>query len=118
MRFLVDESCDFAVARALRAEGHDVVAVVESARGARDADVIRLAREEQRILLTEDKDFGQLVYADSRGHTGVVLLRFPPAARRQAPIAVLGLIARLSERLTRSFVVLEPGRARVSTLPE
>jgi predicted nuclease of predicted toxin-antitoxin system len=118
VRFLADESCDFGVVRALRAGGHDVAAIVETARGARDVDVIRLAREEQRVLLTEDKDFGQLVYADARGRTGVILLRFPPVARRQAPAAVLDLIGRIPERLTTSFVVLEPGRARVSSIPE
>jgi len=70
VRFLADESCDFAVVRALRAEGHDVAAVVETARGALDVEVIRRAQEEQRVLLTEDKDFGQLVYAGAKGRTG------------------------------------------------
>jgi len=43
MRFLADESCDFAVVLALRAAGHDVLAVAEVARGAKDPEVIRLA---------------------------------------------------------------------------
>lgn len=81
MRFLVDESCDFAVVRALRGASHDVVAVVEVARGAKDAAVLTLSRGEGRILLTEDKDFGQLVFADGGGAAGVVfgsLSRFGP----------------------------------------
>jgi hypothetical protein len=45
VRFLADESCDFAVVRALRAAGHDVLAVAEIARSAKDLDVIRRARE-------------------------------------------------------------------------
>ena len=61
--FLADESCDFAVVRTLRAAGYDVLAVSERAPGARDEDVIRFATSERRILLTEDKDFGQLVFA-------------------------------------------------------
>lgn len=95
-----------------------MIAVVETSPGARDAEVIRLAREQQRVLLTEDKDFGQLVHADAKGRAGVVLLRFPAAARRQAPAAVLDLAARIPDRLMVSFVVLEPGRARVSTIPD
>lgn len=63
MRLLADESCDFSVVRVLRAAGHDVVAVSEVALGATDDEVTDLARREKRILLTEDKDFGQLVFA-------------------------------------------------------
>jgi predicted nuclease of predicted toxin-antitoxin system len=117
VRFLADESCDFGVVRALRAAGHDVSSVAEIARGAKDLQVIRRAQEERRILLTEDKDFGQLVYAGGKGGAGVVLLRFPAPARRQAPPAVLDLVSRFPERLPTSFVVLEPGRARIGSLP-
>ena len=113
MRFLADESCDFAVVRALRAAGHDVSAVAEVARGAKDLQVIGRAHEERRILLTEDKGFGQIVYAGGKGGVGVVLLRFPAPARRQAPSALLDLVTRFPERLLTSFVVLEPGRARI-----
>ena len=63
MRFLADESCDFAVVRALRTAGHKVLAVAEISPRANDSEVIRLALEQDLILLTEDKDFGQLVYA-------------------------------------------------------
>jgi len=117
MRFLADESCDFAVVLALRAAGHDVLAVAEVARGAKDPEVIRLARGEGRVLLTEDKDFGQLVYARGQGGDGVVFLRFPAAARAQAPTAVLELVSKFGERLPTAFVVLEPGRARIGSMP-
>ena len=63
MCFLADESCDFAVVRALRGAGHDVVAVAEVSPRAEGEVVIDLAVRGGRILLTEDKDFGQLVYA-------------------------------------------------------
>ncbi|MDH7486446.1 MAG: DUF5615 family PIN-like protein [Anaerolineae bacterium] len=55
MRFLADESCDFAVVRALRAEGHDVFAVCEAMRRSDDGELIEQAYREQRILLTEEK---------------------------------------------------------------
>ena len=60
MRFLADESCDFAVVRALRADGHDVLAVSEFQQRSVDKDVMELALAENRILLAEDKDFGRL----------------------------------------------------------
>jgi predicted nuclease of predicted toxin-antitoxin system len=58
LRFLADESCDFAVVRALRADGYDVFAVSEVTRRSDDRELIEQASHEKRILLTEDKDFG------------------------------------------------------------
>ena len=60
MRFLADESCDFAVVAALRHAGHDVTTVAEINEGVDDEVVLALARSESRVLLTEDKDFGLL----------------------------------------------------------
>jgi len=65
LRFLADESCDFTAVRALRAEGFDVLAVAEAIPGAEDDQVIEYAVREERVLLTEDKDFGQLVCVES-----------------------------------------------------
>jgi len=117
MRFLADESCDFAVVRALRAAGHDVVAVAELSRQAEDEGVIRLAIKEERILLTEDKDFGQLVYADRKTTRGILLLRFPATARSGLANAVLELVRRRGERLIGRFIVVQPGRIRIGGTP-
>ena len=113
MRFLADESCDFSVVRALRAAGHDVVAVAEVAPTIEDTEVIERAVRETRVLLTEDKDFGQLVYAGARKSSGVILIRFPANARSVLPALVLETIRHHGELLAGSFVVLEPHRARV-----
>ena len=114
MEFLADESCDFAVVRALRAHGHDVVAVAEVARGAPDEDVIALALERRRILLTEDKDFGQLVLASGKREIGVILMRFGAGERSTLPSTVLEVVARFGPRLALAFVVVKPGRVRAS----
>lgn len=114
MRFLADESCDFAAVRALRAAGHDVVAVAEIARGAEDSAVVELARTEGRILLTEDKDFGQLVFAAAHRTAGVVLLRWPVTARGSLGSVLVELVAAHGDALLGSFAVVEPGRVRIS----
>ena len=75
IRFLADESCDSVVVRALRAHGYDVLTVVEVAQGADDEEVMQLARREGRVILTEDKDFGRLAYAEGMSGIGVILLR-------------------------------------------
>jgi len=117
MRFLADESCDFAAVHALRTAGHDVVAVSEIARGVEDSAVIELARSERRVLLTEDKDFGQLVFAAARQSSGVVLLRWPVSVRGTLGAALVEFVASTGEALQGSFAVVEPGRARVSPSP-
>ena len=82
-RFLADESCDYAVVRALTSRGHEVLLVAELSPRADDEQVIGLALREERVLLTEDKDFGQLVHAAGFPSVGVVLLRFPTGARSE-----------------------------------
>ena len=61
LRFLADENCDFAAVRVLRADGHDVVAVSEVTQRSVDRELIEQSARENRILITEDKDFGWLV---------------------------------------------------------
>ena len=113
MRFLADESCDFAIVRALRAAGHDVAAVAENAPSLSDDAVAAVAHRENRILLTEDKDFGQLVFAGGSATCGVVLVRFPASVRRDAPRAVTELAAREGDKLLHAFAVATPGRLRI-----
>jgi predicted nuclease of predicted toxin-antitoxin system len=113
MRFLADESCDFAVVRALRNAGHDVLAVAEIAPAAADDSVLAMAIRQKRVLLTEDKDFGQWVYADKRSSAGVVLLRYPPQTRQRIADLVVRLVKRHGKQLAGCFVVVQPGRVRV-----
>jgi predicted nuclease of predicted toxin-antitoxin system len=117
LRFLADESCDFAAVRALRAEGFDVLSVAEISSGANDDKVIGLSLRERRILLTEGKDFGQLVFAAGHTAAGVVLIRFPANARSAVGARMLALVSEHADRLGGSFVVLQPERIRIATLP-
>src|SRR6266508_1413087 len=111
MRFLADESCDFAVVRALRKAGHDVVAVAEISPRAEDSDVVKRALKEKRVLLTEDKDFGQLAYASAASTGGIVFFRFPAGTRGSLQKAAVDLAHVKGEDLARFFAV-QPGRVR------
>jgi hypothetical protein len=117
MRFLADESCDHTVVRALRAAGHDVSVVSDTHAGAGDADVLVTARQQNRIVLTEDKDFGVLAYAGGLETAGVILIRFPADARASLGPSAVDVVGRLGDRLIGGFLVLEPGRARLSQPP-
>jgi predicted nuclease of predicted toxin-antitoxin system len=66
MRFLVDECTGPAVAQWLRLQNHDVISVYDEIRGADDKEVIQKASEQNWILITNDKDFGELVFREKK----------------------------------------------------
>jgi predicted nuclease of predicted toxin-antitoxin system len=117
MKFLADENCDFSVVRALRQAGHDVLAIAEEASAIEDSEVIKLSFSEKRILLTEDKDFGQLVHAYGQKAHAVVLVRYPVSLRKSLPRDIVRLAKLHGRKLTGCFVVVEPGRIRFSRPP-
>lgn len=93
------------------------MAVAEAAKGATDDIVLDLAFREQRVLLTEDKDFGQLVYAAAKETSGVIFIRFPATARTALSQAVVDLVNTQGQRLAGCFVVVQPSRIRISRSP-
>jgi predicted nuclease of predicted toxin-antitoxin system len=115
--FVADESCDHAVVRALRKAGHEVEAISEVAPRTDDDTVLKRAAGKNVVLLTEDHDFGRLVYAAGRAATGVILLRYPAVLRRQIAESVCNLVQQHGKELAGRFVVVEPGRIRMSPLP-
>jgi len=75
MSWLADECVPAPLVALLRSDGHDLLSVAEVAAAMSDADVVALALQEKRLLLTEDKDFGDLVVRRERAVPGVVLMR-------------------------------------------
>ena len=113
MRILADENFPGAAVAALEAAGHDIVWVRIAAPGATDADVLATAAAEGRVLLTFDKDFGELAALSVLPSScGVILCRLPPP--RSAP-AGRRFALRIGARddWAGHFSVLEPGRVRM-----
>jgi len=76
MKFLLDENVDLPLGDYLNARGYDVTAVaLDYTRSIEDHEVLEIARAEDRILITNDKDFGELIYRQQLEHTGVILFR-------------------------------------------
>jgi len=112
MRFLVDGCTGPAVARWLKAQGHEVYSVYDEARGMTDDDVIAKAFGENWILITNDKDFGEKVYREGHSHHGIVLLRLENE-RAANKIATLDhLLNRYHARLPDNFTVVTEKRVR------
>jgi len=113
LKFLADESCDFAFVRVLRQNEYDVKAIVEVMPGASDLKVLESGFEEKRVLLTEDKDFGEWIFAQKNATSGVILLRYPIETRLQMSLAMIELVNEHGSELRKRYVVLEQGRARI-----
>ena len=112
MRFLVDECTGPNVASWLRENDYEVFSVFENARGMEDDDIIQKAVEENWILITNDKDFGDKVYRDGHLHRGIILLRLEDE-RSASKINVLSrLFENHIDRLPDSFVVVTEKQVR------
>ena len=100
MQFIVDESTGAAVVEYLRSLGHDVLSMAETIPQADDSIILDRATTEKRILITNDKDFGELVFRTGQAHWGVILLRLRDESAvnrvRMVKIIVEGYAARLA----------------------
>lgn len=116
MNFVADESCAGGVIGALREAGHDVPAVAEVWQGASEEQVLRGALDEKRVLTTEDRDWGVVVFARGRPSAGVILVRFHNQARQAKPDTVVDAVSKLGRRLRIAFTLIEPGRVRINDM--
>lgn len=113
MRFLVDECTGPGVAAWLRERGHDVFSVYDQAPGTDDETLLHQAFAENRILITNDKDFGEKVFRDRISHRGVVLLRLEDE-RVASKIAVLKkLLDGYADRLVGCFFSVSEMAVRI-----
>lgn len=112
MRFLVYECTGPAVARWLRGQGHEVFSVFHDARGMKDIEVIRKAHQENWILISNDKDFGEKVYRERFSHRGVILLRLEDERAICKIEALHRLLSNYADRLADQFVVVTEARVR------
>jgi hypothetical protein len=116
MRFLADENFPGAAVRALAGAGHDVVWIRVAAPGMSDRDVLAWAVRDGRVLLTFDKDFGELAAASALPATcGIVLFRLPLFKSADSGGRLLGLITSRVDWFGH-FSVIEPGRIRMRPL--
>jgi len=114
MKFLVDECTGPSVAAWLRDDGHEVFSVYDEARGAEDDIILQKAFEENWVLITNDKDFGDKVFRNGRLHKGVILLRLEDE-RATSKIKVLShLLEKYIDRLPNAFVVVTEKQVRFS----
>ena len=116
MNIVADESVDSGIVERLRQAGHEVRYVAEMEPGLPDDAVLDLATREGAVLLTADKDFGEMVFRLRRFSRGIVLLRLAGlSAARKADIAATAVNDHAAD-LAESFTVITPGTCRTRRL--
>ena len=113
MKFIVDECSGPTLAAWLAEQGHDVFSVFESARGAADDWVLERARNDGRILVTNDKGFGEKIFRSAGPHPGVVLLRLADETPRAKVAVFERLLDSFADRLAGAFVVVSERKVRI-----
>ncbi|MGQ9851377.1 MAG: DUF5615 family PIN-like protein [Aggregatilineaceae bacterium] len=118
MNFLADESVDLPVVERLRRDGHFVAYVTELGPGMTDDEVLSLANQQAFLLLTADKDFGEMVFRQRLHAHGIVLIRLAGLSpTRKAEMVALAVREHGAE-LLRSFAVIMPGVLRIRRITE
>jgi len=115
MKFLLDESAEFRIAAFLKGEGHDVTAIAyDYPHALADRDVLAIAHAEQRILITNDRDFGELIFNQHLPHAGVIYFRLPLDSSASEKITWLTRLLASHQADLGKFIVVTPRGIRVS----
>lgn len=117
MNLVADEGVDRPVVERLRLDGHDVVYVAELSPSVADVAVLQLANARSAVLLTADKDFGELVFRQGLVHSGVVLVRLAGLANATKAEIVAEVCRDRTSELTGAFSVISPGQVRIRRRP-
>jgi predicted nuclease of predicted toxin-antitoxin system len=111
--FVADESVDKQIVEAVRGLGYYVLSIAETAPGIADEEVLNRSRNARSVLLTGDKDFGELVFRQQRLHAGIILLRLAGLAPAEKAAIVTAAIESHANELEAGFCVLTDKVVRI-----
>jgi predicted nuclease of predicted toxin-antitoxin system len=106
VNLVADESVDKQIVDQLRSLGHKVLYVAELDPGIDDEAVLSRSHEATALLLTSDKDFGELVFRQGRQHSGILLIRLEGLSPDRKADIVAGALVLHGERLEKQFSVV------------
>jgi predicted nuclease of predicted toxin-antitoxin system len=113
VKFLVDESTGQSVVNELRRLGHDVISIQEIFPSLDDPPILDIAGNENRILITNDKDFGELIYRSRLPHAGVLLFRLQDESAANRARMIRQVLQSCGEKLQGSFVIASERKIRI-----
>jgi predicted nuclease of predicted toxin-antitoxin system len=113
MRLVADESVDGPIVERLRADGHEVLYVAELDPGASDEVILEQARTAACLLVTSDKDFGELIFRLKKLPGGVILLRLAGVTNLRKAEIVASAMQDYGDSMIEAFTVVTPGNVRI-----
>ena len=113
MNIVADEGVDRPIVERLRLDGHTVIYIAELAPSISDEEVLRLANDQAALLLTIDKDFGELVFRLNRVANGVVLARMEGLVPNTKAIIISNAFRDHGSEMQHAFSVITPGIVRI-----
>lgn len=113
MNLVADEGVDWPIVERLRADGHDVLYVAELLPGVPDDEVLDQANARDAVLLTADKDFGELIFRQRRLHGGVILLRLAGLTNVTKAMLVAEVCRERATERVGAFSVVAPDQVRI-----
>ena len=114
MRFLIDECTGSKVAKWLRDANYEVFSVFDEARGMTDDEVLTKAFAENWVLITNDKDFGEMIFRERRGHHGIIFLRLDDERAANKIQVLEKLLENYAEKLPERFVTVTETKVRIA----
>ena len=110
---IIDESVDYAIVDILKVNNFNVYAIIDESPSISDKEVLAIACKQSALLITEDKDFGELVFRFQLSHKGILLLRMIDATSFKKAEAVLKALLEYHEEMIDKFCVLDDNKLRV-----
>lgn len=118
MKFLADENIEQPIVTALRKQGHNVLYAIDLPPGTADDDILTLAHRESRILITNDKDFGEFIFLQKKAVRGIILLRTITEDSSGKAELVTRLLRKYPDKISNHFVVMSESKIRFRQLKQ
>ncbi|MCI0496271.1 DUF5615 family PIN-like protein [candidate division KSB1 bacterium] len=113
LKFLVDVGVSKKVENWLQSEGYNIKSVRAIDPRLPDEEILKMAANENRIVITMDKDFGELVYNSGLAHAGVLLLRLDEARSDEKVSVIKWILSEYSDMILNKFCVFKDGKLRI-----
>ena len=114
---LADENVDYRIVKNLRNEGFKVISILEDYRGLSDKKILELSRNQRALLLTEDKDFGEWIFAHKEQGIGVIFLRYKSDEVKEISKSLINVLLKYTDSLYRKFAVVRVNKIRIREFP-
>ncbi len=116
MIFIADENIDRPIIERLRLDGHTLISILETGRGISDKEVLELSDVNEALLLTIDKDFGEIIYRTKNRSSGIILIRLAGLTNAEKADIVSECINKYGSEMLNSFSVISKKSVRIRKL--